>query len=72
MSLKLKALLQLIGLIILAVGIAGLAHYIRNTVPVEKLYTIFQGSLIGVVLYACYNLLLGRLEINEKTKQLDK
>lgn len=72
MSLKLKALLQLVGLIALAVGIERAIHYINTYVSTETLYLCLQGGLIGLILYSCYSLILSRLEINEKYKELDK
>ena len=62
----------MIGLVALTVGVAQIAHYVGTNVSGETLFTIFQGSLIGLVLYACYSLLLTRLEMNEKYKELDK
>ena len=72
MSLKLKALLQLVGLFALAVGIERAIHYINTYVSTETLVAVFQFGLIGLLLYACWNVLLTRLEINEKYKELDK
>jgi hypothetical protein len=72
MSLKLKALLQLVGLVALAVGIERAIHYINTYVSTETLVAVFQYGLIGVLLYSCWNLLLTRLEMNQKYKELDK
>ena len=72
MSIKLKAFLQTTGLVGLALLINALIQYINTYVSTETLTTVFEFSLIGMVLYACYNLLLTRLEMDEKYKELDK
>ena len=72
MSLKLKALLQVVGLVALAVAIERALYYISTYVSGETLTTIFEFSLIGLLMYGCYSLCLTRLEINEKYKELDK
>ena len=72
MSLKLKALLQTVGLVGLSLLLATIVHYINTYVSKETLVTAFELSLIGMLLYSCYRLLLIRLEMDEKYKKLDK
>jgi len=72
MSIKLKAFLQTAGIVGLALLVNALIHYINTYVSTETLVTIFEFSLIGLVLYSCYSLVLTRLELNEKYKELDK
>lgn len=70
MSLKLKAFLQLVGIV--AAGIAGaeLVNFITTYVPKETIWTGIQFGLIGGLLYLCYSVILARLEYNEKLKEL--
>ena len=72
MSLKLKAFLQTAGIVGLALLINGAIQYINTNVSAETLTTVFEFSLIGLLLYSCYSVVLTRLEINEKYKELDK
>jgi hypothetical protein len=72
MSLKLKALIQLAGLVAVSVLISVAIQYINTYVSKETLTAVFEYSLIGGLLYGCYNLILTRLEFNEKYKELDK
>lgn len=72
MSLKLKAFLQLVGIV--AAGIAGaeLVNFITQYVDKETIFTAIQFGLIGGLLYLCYSIILARLEYNEKLKELSK
>jgi hypothetical protein len=72
MSIKLKAFLQTAGIVGLALLVNALIQFINTYVSTETLVTAFEFSLIGLVLYSCYSLVLTRLEINEKYKELDK
>jgi hypothetical protein len=72
MSLKIKALLQLVGLV--AAGIAGaeLVNFITNYVPRDTIINAIQFGCIGGLLYMCYSLILSRLEAQESLKNLNK
>jgi hypothetical protein len=72
MSLKIKALLQLVGLV--AAGIAGaeLVHFITTFVPRETIINAIQFGCIGGLLYVCYSLILSRLEYQESLDKLNK
>lgn len=72
MSIKLKALLQLIGLMGLAVLVTGVIHYINDNVSKETLTTLLEFGLMGLGLYTGYILLVIRLEIAETFKKVDK
>jgi hypothetical protein len=72
MSLKLKALLQLIGFVGVALLINFVIHCINIYVSTETLTTVCEYSLIGLLLYCSYSLLLTRLNFKEKHKELDK
>lgn len=72
MSIKLKALLQLIGLTGLAVLVTGVIHYINANVSRETLTTVLEYGLIGLGLYTGYILLVIRLEIAKTFKKVDK
>ena len=71
MSIKLKALLQLIGLTGLAVLVTGVIHYINANVSKETLTTLLEYGLIGLGLYTGYILLVIRLEMAETFKKID-
>jgi hypothetical protein len=66
MSNKLKALLQLIGLIGVAVATTVVLQYVGKTFSTETLVNIFDFALIGGMLYMCYTLILARLDYQEK------
>jgi hypothetical protein len=72
MSIKLKAFLQLLGLI--AAGIAGseLLAYITTNVPREVIMDVISFGCLGGLLYVCYSLLLARLDYQETLKNLNK
>jgi hypothetical protein len=72
MSIKLKALLQLIGLTGLAVLVTGVIHYINANVSRETLTTALECALIGLGFYTGYKLLVIRLEIQETFNKVDK
>ena len=72
MTLKQKAFLQTAGIVGLALLVSTVIQYINTYVSKETLVTVFEFSLIGMLLYGCYSLLLTRLELDEKYKKLDK
>ena len=72
MSLKIKALLQLVGLILAGIVGSELINFITTYVPKETIWTGIQFGLLGGLLYMCYGLILSRLEYNEKLKDLNK
>jgi len=72
MSIKLKALLQLIGLIAAAFAGAGIVHYLTVYVPAETIWTGIQFGLLGGLLYMCYGLLLARLAYQQTLEDLNK
>jgi TRAP-type C4-dicarboxylate transport system permease small subunit len=72
MSIKLKALLQLVGLTGLAVLVSVVIQYINANVSTETLTTALEFGLIGAVLYTGYKLLVIRLEIAETFNKVDK
>jgi hypothetical protein len=71
MNIKLKALLQLIGLTGLAVLVIAVIQYINANVSAETLTTALECTLIGLGLYTGYKLLVIRLEIQETFKKVD-
>ena len=71
MSLKIKALIQLIGLILAAVAGASIVNFFIKDVPAETLLTGLQFGLLGGLLYMCYGVILSRLEYNESLKKLN-
>jgi len=71
MNIKLKALLQLIGLTGLAVLVVAVIQYINANVSAETLTTALECALIGLGLYTGYILLVIRLEIQETFKKID-
>jgi hypothetical protein len=72
MSLKLKALLQLVGLVLAGIAGSELINFITTYVPKETIWTGIQCGIIGALLYLCYGLILSRLEYNETLKNLNK
>jgi hypothetical protein len=70
MNIKLKALLQLIGLVGAALLVNFIFHCINVYVSTETLITAFEYSLIGLVLYTGYKLLVIRLEMAETSKKI--
>ena len=71
MSLKIKALIQLIGLILAAAAGASIVNFIIKDVPAETLLIGLQFGLFGGLLYMCYGVILSRLEYNESLKKLN-
>lgn len=71
MSLKLKAFIQLIGMILTAIAGFAIVNFIVQGVPKETIWTAIQCGLIGGLLYLCYSVILARLEYNESLKKLN-
>ena len=72
MSLKLKALLQLIGLVSFAAGVSVSVDYIFAHVPRETIGTAIGLGAIGFIFYLGYSLLLTRLEYLENVRKLEE
>jgi len=70
MSIKLKALLQLISMITAGVAGGALLTYVINTFSPETIRFALGAGLIGAILYFCYGILVSRLEYNEKLKEI--
>ena len=71
MSLKLKAFIQLIGLVLAASAGASIVNFIIEGVPKETIWTAIQFGCISGLLYMCYSVILARLEYNESLKKLN-
>jgi hypothetical protein len=72
MSLKLKALLQLVGLIAFAAGISLSIDYIAANVARETFLNAIGFAFIGGTLYLGYEILLARLESQETLKKIEQ
>jgi hypothetical protein len=72
MSLKLKALLQLVGLIGFAAGVSLSIDWIFATFPRETVGTAFGLGAIGFIFYLGYSLLLTRLESLETLNKIEQ
>lgn len=72
MSLKLKALIQLIGLIAVAIGGWLSIDWIFIYFHRETLINAFWVALLGILIYFSYELLLARLETKESLNDFDK
>jgi len=72
MSLKLKALLQLVGLVGFAAGVSLSIDYIFVHVPRETIGTAIGLGAIGFIFYLGYNLLLTRLESLETLNKIEQ
>jgi hypothetical protein len=72
MSLKLKALIQLIGLIAVAIGGWLSVDWIFIYFHRETLLNAFWVGLLAILIYFSYELLLARLETNETLNNIDK
>ena len=72
MSLKLKALIQLIGLIAVAIGGWLSIDWIFIYFHRETLINAFWVALLGILIYFSYELLLARLETKESLNNFDK
>lgn len=70
MSLKLKAFLQLVGILATSVTVALLLTLITTYVPKETIITLVEFGLIGVLLYMIYTVILSRLEYEERIKSI--
>jgi len=70
MSLKLKAFLQLVGILATSVTVALLLTLITTYVPKETVITLIEFGLIGGLLYMMYTLILSRLESEERIKDM--
>jgi hypothetical protein len=70
MNLKIKAVLQIMGMIAMSLAIGlSLAFYNRLVGDQYTLYT-FAGLCMAGLFYSMYRLLLGRLEYEEQVKRL--
>jgi len=72
MSLKLKALLQLVGLTAFAAGVSLSIDYIFAHVPRETIGTAIGVGAIGFIFYMGYQLLLTRLEHLETIHKIEQ
>jgi hypothetical protein len=72
MSLKLKALLQLVGLVGFAAGVSLSIDWIFATFPRETIGTAIGLGAIGFIFYLGYNLLLTRLESLETLNKIEQ
>jgi hypothetical protein len=70
MSLKLKAFLQLVGILATSVTVALLLTLITTYVPKETVITLVEFGFIGGLLYMMYTLILSRLESEERIKDM--
>lgn len=70
MSIKLKALLQLIAMITGGVAGGAVLTYTINTLSPETIRFVLGAGLIGAMLYFCYSILLARLEYEAKVNEL--
>ncbi len=71
MSIKLKALLQLSGLVIASIVLAYVMEMIRQNFSPDTILAAFEYGLIGGLLYMAYSFLVSRLEYNEKMKEIN-
>ena len=70
MSLKFKALTQTVGMLALAVFVAGVINFILDNVSIK---TVLQALGLGFMcwfVYLFYSLRLSALEYNEKLKEI--
>jgi hypothetical protein len=72
MSLKIKALLQLVGLTAFAAGVSLSIDYIFANVPRETIGTAIGVGAIGFIFYMGYQLLLTRLEHLETIRKIEQ
>jgi len=72
MSLKLKALLQLVGLVGFAAGVSLSIDWVFATFPRETIGTAIGLGAIGFIFYLGYNLLLTRLESLETLNKIEQ
>ena len=72
MSLKLKALLQLVGLVAFAAGVSLSIDWVFATFPRETVATAFGLGAIGFIFYLGYNLLLTRLVSLETLNKIEQ
>jgi len=70
MSLKLKAFLQLVGILATSVTVALLLTLITTYVPKETIITLVEFGFIGVLLYMIYTIILSRLEYEDRIKSI--
>lgn len=73
MNLKLKAARDVVGMLVLAVGVSASIQYILQNVPAEILGYIAGGAFVGWMVYVLYSIRLNQLEYRETlTKMVDK
>ena len=72
MSLKLKALLQLVGLLGFAAAVSLSIDYIAYNVARETIINAIGFAFIAVTLYLGYQILLLRLESEETIKKIEE
>lgn len=70
MSIKLKALLQLIGIIAAGLAGGGLVLFVTTTFSPETIRFMLGGGLVGGMLYFCYGVLVARLEYQAKIDKI--
>lgn len=70
-KLRLKALLQTMGLLGASAMIVVAVTFIINYVPAAALINIIGISFISFMIYLLYSITLSRLEYEEKAKEID-
>jgi len=70
MSLKLKAFLQLVGILATSLTVALLLNLVTTYISKETVITLIEFGLIGGLLYMVYTIILSRLEYEERIKSL--
>ena len=70
MSLKLKALLILVGTICIAVAGILTLDYIVTNVAMETIKTALAGIIGVILLYFMYGIILGQLEYEQKVAEI--
>ena len=72
MSLKLKALGQLVGLIIFAIAVSLSVDWVFANVSRETLVNATGAGFVGMMLYFAYEILLARLESKETLDKIEQ
>ena len=70
MSLKLKALTQTAGMIVMAVVVAAALNFILENVKTETVLQALGLGIMGWIVYIFYSIRLSALQYEEKLKEI--
>ena len=70
MNLKVKAGLDIVGMLAVGIVASGLTLFVLENVPLRTIGLVAGGVFVGYMLYLMYSIRLSQLEYREKLKEM--